>query len=176
MGDRLEIRKLKESDATALWEMRMQALKTDPVAFAESVQELERTSVEEYATRLGKEGCDDFVFGAFDGATMVGMTGFYREKAEKLNHKGHVWGVFVAPVARGKAVGRRLLEAVIQEANKLSGLRSLLLTVTVTQTAARRMYESLGFRILATEPRSLRVGEEYYEEHHMILEFGVAER
>jgi ribosomal protein S18 acetylase RimI-like enzyme len=170
-----EIRKLKESDAAALWELRMQALKTDAIAFAESVEELERTSVEEYATRLGKEGCDDFVFGAFDGETMLGMTGFYREKADKLNHKGHVWGVFVAPGARGKALGRGLLEAVIQEAKRLSGLRSLLLTVTVTQKAARHMYERLGFRILATEPRSLRVGEEYFEEHHMILEFEVSE-
>jgi ribosomal protein S18 acetylase RimI-like enzyme len=170
-----EIRKLKEGDATALWGLRMQALKTDAAAFAESVEELERTSVEEYAARLGKEGYDDFVFGAFDGETMVGMTGFYREKAVKLNHKGHVWGVFVAPGARGKGTGRALLRAVIEEAKKLKDMRSLLLTVTVTQKAARQMYESLGFRILATEPRSLRMGEEYFEEHHMILEFEVSE-
>ncbi len=167
----MEVRKLKKSDAAAVWALRMKALKIDPIAFAESVRELERLSVEEFAKRLGSEECDDFVFGAFDGEEMVGMTGFYREKAEKLNHKGHVWGVFVSQAARGTGVGRALIAGVIQEAKKLRGMRRLLLTVTVTQEAARKTYESLGFRILATEPLSLRVGEEYFDEHHMILDF-----
>ena len=48
----MDIRKLMESDAAALWNLRLSALETEPVSFAESPEELRKTSVEEYAARV----------------------------------------------------------------------------------------------------------------------------
>jgi ribosomal protein S18 acetylase RimI-like enzyme len=166
----MNIRKLTENDAASLWHLRLYALEADPISFAESVEELRKTTVEEYASRLRSGGEESFVFGAFDGEELVGMTGFYREKALKLQHKGHVWGVFVSPAARGAGVGRALMTSVIQTAKALPGLCCILLTVANTQVAARRLYESLGFRVFGTEPRSLKLGDRYIDEDHMRLE------
>jgi ribosomal protein S18 acetylase RimI-like enzyme len=170
----MNIRKLTEGDAASLWQLRLCALETDPGSFAESPEELRKTSVEEYALRLRNGGSENFVYGAFEGKKLVGMTGFYREKGLKLNHKGHIWGVFVLPSARGKGVGRALLTSVIREARLLPGIRSVLLTVASPQAAARHLYEELGFRTFGIEPRSLRVGGRYLDEDHMLLEFNDA--
>jgi ribosomal protein S18 acetylase RimI-like enzyme len=100
----VNIRKLTETDAAALWKLRMQALETDPVAFAESPEEHKRITVQEFATRLGSGVPGNFVMGAFEGTELVGMTGFHRDALLKRRHIGHVWGVFVSPTARGKGV------------------------------------------------------------------------
>jgi [ribosomal protein S18]-alanine N-acetyltransferase len=55
--------------------------------------------------------------------------------------------VGVLPQARRQGVGRRLLEHVLA-AVRASGGRRVLLEVAQSNTAARRLYESLGFRVL----------------------------
>lgn len=55
--------------------------------------------------------------------------------------------VGVLPAARRQGVGRRLLEHVI-EASRASGGRRILLEVARSNAAARRLYESAGFRLL----------------------------
>jgi putative acetyltransferase len=52
--------------------------------------------------------------------------------------------VYVRPAARGKGLGRRLVEAVLSEA-KLAGYSRLCLDVLPEFTAAQELYESLGF-------------------------------
>jgi ribosomal protein S18 acetylase RimI-like enzyme len=166
----MEIRRFEVGDAAALWQLRMTALETDPWSFAESVEELQKISVEEYGRRIGCAGVADFVIGAFEDGGAVGMCGFYRETLVKRRHKGHLWGVFVLPAARGKGLGRALAERTIATAWDLPDLKSIQLTVSVTRDAARRLYRGLGFRVFGVEPRGLGIGGEFVDEEHMILD------
>jgi hypothetical protein len=101
----MDIRKLTESDAEALWRLRLYALETDAISFGESPEELRKTTAEEYASRLRSGDTGNFVLGGLEGEAMVAMTGFYREAAVKRRHKGWIWGVFVSPIGARK--GRR---------------------------------------------------------------------
>src|SRR5579859_3017473 len=102
----MQIRRLTDADAEPLWRLRLSALQTEPATFAESLDELLQSTPETFAERLRSGGDENFVMGAFDNGTLVGMAGFYREQIAKKRHKGWVWGVFVSPTYRGKSIGR----------------------------------------------------------------------
>jgi ribosomal protein S18 acetylase RimI-like enzyme len=59
--------------------------------------------------------------------------------------EAHVRMLGVDPAARGRGVGRALIEACMHEAGG-AGKKILTLNTTKWMTAAQRMYESMGFR------------------------------
>jgi ribosomal protein S18 acetylase RimI-like enzyme len=59
--------------------------------------------------------------------------------------QAHVRMLGVHPRARGRGVGRRLMEASVEEARR-AGKRRITLDTTEAMVAAHRLYESMGFR------------------------------
>lgn len=166
----MEIRRLNEHDAHALWHFRLHALESEPSAFGEAPEEHRQSTAEQLAERLKSGGDSNLVFGAFEEDALIGMVGLYRIDRIKRNHKAGIWGMFVAEQHRGSGAGRRLLEEAIRAAKVMPGVRSVSLSVIVTNQAARRLYLSAGFRPYGLEPQSLKVGDRYYNEEHMLLE------
>ena len=165
----MEIRFLNGDDAGEWWRLRLEALAGDPQAFSASAEDHQSLSLQEVRKRLGSDGADFFVAGAFAEGRLTGMAGFYREKGLKSRHKGRVWGVYVTPGSRGKGVGRKLLEAVLQRAAAIEGVEQILISVTTTQAAAISLYRSLGFESFGCEPRALKIDDRFIDEEYMVL-------
>ena len=165
----MQIRLLNPDDANEWWRLRLESLQGDPQAFSASAEEHISITLDEVRRRLGADGSDMFVAGAFEDGLLVAMAGFYREKGLKSRHKGRIWGVYVTPGSRGTGVGRKVLQMVLERGIALPGIEQPLLSVTATQTAAIALYRSLGFQSFGSEPRALKIGDRFVNEEYMIL-------
>jgi phosphoribosylglycinamide formyltransferase 1 len=167
------VRVLRPTDVDAFRRVRLSALQREPTAFSSSF-EIELAQPDKFRERL-RGATDSLVMGAFVSDELVGIAGFHREVAPKRRHAGTVTGMFVDEHHRGRGVGRRLLDAIVQHARSLEGLEQLELSVTAGNVPARRLYEALGFRAWGTQPRALRVANVDYAEDHMLLELHASE-
>ncbi|CAB3803038.1 Mycothiol acetyltransferase [Paraburkholderia caffeinitolerans] len=163
----LTIRTLTENDIDTFHALRLQATIDTPFGIVPTLEEEARWTREENIARVC-ETDRQAVFGAFDGAALVGIVGWRREARQKLAHKSHIWGVFVQPAYRRAGIARRLMERAIEHA-RASGVEQVQLTVGASNPRAQSLYRSLGFAIYGTEPRAMCIDGEYFDEEHMLL-------
>ncbi len=166
----MEIRRLTEFDAESYRQLRHEALEREPLAFTESAAEHHATALETIKNRLVPSD-DSFVLGAFIDRQLIGMAGFFRQRGEKVRHRGGIWGVYVSEECRGKGVGRALLAELIGVAQLLPGIEQVALAVSRENAGAKALYESLGFEVYGCERRALKIGSEYVDEELMVLYF-----
>jgi ribosomal protein S18 acetylase RimI-like enzyme len=125
--------------------------------------------VGEIAARFRDASDASFTVGVFDGAALVAVATFSRETALKERHKAHVYAVYVSARYRRQGLGGRLIATLITHAKLDASLEQMLLSVDADNAAAVCTYEKLGFETYGTEPRALKVGDEYVDERLMIL-------
>jgi RimJ/RimL family protein N-acetyltransferase len=100
---------------------------------------------------------------------LVGLAGCFRMEGRKNAHKTLIWGMYVAPEARGRGTGRALLDAAIARARAWPGVEQVQLAVMTANAPARALYVSAGFEVFGLERRALKVGDRYVDEEHMVL-------
>lgn len=141
----MDIRVLDESDALAYRELRLAALKTNPEAFGSTYEREVKFSLETVVERM-KPSLDKFALGAFnDNGSLVGIVTFMRESGLKTVHKGNVFGMYVAPEARGYGVGKSLMRQLIKKASGFDGIEQINLAVVSDNELAKKLYKSVGF-------------------------------
>src|SRR5688500_17641591 len=124
----MRVRALGPDDAAALVTLRREALTMDPLSFESSVDDDRALSIDNVRESLTTPE-RAAIFGAFEGATLVGMVGIMRLTRVKTRHRALVWGMFVTPAARGTGVGAALLNAAVDRARSWPGVVQVQLTV-----------------------------------------------
>ena len=156
------IRLLLADDVDDFRAIRLMALRDAPDAFGSTYADEAARPASRFAERL----CASSIFGAYLDGTIVAMVGFARHAGPKERHKGFIWGMFVAPQARGQGVAGPLLEAVLDHAS--SHVELVTLRVVTTNTAAIALYTRHGFECCGVEPRSLKSHSGYADEMDMV--------
>jgi ribosomal protein S18 acetylase RimI-like enzyme len=160
----LEVRQLGPDDAQVYRDLRLAGLKSDPRAFASSYGGESRLTLEDHRQTLQ----NNVVFGALDKDRLMGAVAYFVPRHASMSHRGHVWGMIVAPDARGQGIGRKTLSALVAHARD-GGLRQLHLGVGAYNVPAIHLYKHLGFNTYGTEPRALHIGNQDIDEHLMVL-------
>lgn len=165
----MEIKLLTPDDASAYWELRLEALQQSPEAFGTSYEEaLQRINpIERVANNLQTEG--NYTIGAFDQDKLVGMVTLSQESSLKMKHRANILAMYVSPQVRGKGVGKAVLKEAIHQAKRLEGMEKLNLSVVSSNEAAKNLYTQLGFKVFGVEEKALKVADTYYDEDHMVL-------
>jgi RimJ/RimL family protein N-acetyltransferase len=158
------IRRLVSDEAEAYVQLRREALEREPYSFGSSPEEA--PSVETIHETLGKP--DTAIFGAFK-PDLVGVVGIHRLTRKKVSHKVELWGMYVTRDHRGQGLGRQLVQAALEFARAIDGVRQVHLCVTERASRAGALYEKFGFVTWGMEPAGLRVDGEDLIDRHMVL-------
>ena len=165
----LQIRALVEADLAAYKALRDHALAHHEEAFtSDALTEASRT-LQSYRSRLGDLIDGGFTLGAWRGDRLVGAITCERDPRSKVRHIGHIVGTMVASDQQAQGVGRALLNALVARASADDELHQLTLSVTASNSAAVRLYESAGFARYGSLARALRVGGRFLDKHLMQL-------
>jgi len=168
------IRVLTEADAVAYRALRLRALHEDPEAFGSTyAQEAARPLA---VTQARLQVPDNATFGAFDNgsdgagsSTLVGIVTLIRQDGEKDRHKTEMVAMYVASEARGRGIGRLLVQAVIARAQATAGVEQIHCTAVTANAAALSLYHALGFASYGIERHALKVGDQYWDEELLAL-------
>jgi GNAT superfamily N-acetyltransferase len=159
----VSIRCLEPRDADAVIALRREALTSEPLAFAASLEDDRTLSRERLRASLA-DVATSAIIGAFDGQTLVGMAGVFRMDTLKARHRAMMWGMFVTPAARRRGLGAAIVRAAVDRARAWPGIIQVHLSVTESSEEAGRLRE------WGVEPRALHSGGRFVAEHHMVLE------
>ena len=166
------IRVLQPSEAQSYQDLRLEGLQGSPEAFGSSYEEERSLSLEAVQARI-PSSAPNAIFGAFVDGRLVGVAGFAVYERMKARHKGVMWGVYVGPRWRGQRVGKALVERVIAHASQ--HVIVLEAAVGLTNESARRTYHGLGFKPYGIERKAIRVGDAFYDEELLYLDFSEPE-
>lgn len=158
------IRRLRTVDSLIFKQMRLESLLNHPDAYQASWEEENRKSAAWFEERIKQ----NIIFGAFTPEDrLIGLCCYKRPRELKSAHKGILWGMYVAPVYRGKGISLQLLNHTISHAR--SRVHILLLSVTSSNLAAYRLYQKAGFCEYGQEPDAMKLGDIYYSERLMFF-------
>jgi len=155
---------LEKEDWKQFKTIRLEALLAHPEAFGSSFDEESHLSDEEFEQNFKKST----IFGAVQNNQLIGCAGFFICSLAKMSHRGVVFSMYIKNGYRGQGIGDALLKAIIAHAK--NRVIQLHLTVVTTNQMALKLYQKNGFIIYGTEPRALKIGDQFYDEHMMILE------
>jgi ribosomal protein S18 acetylase RimI-like enzyme len=157
-----EIRLLAPGDAAMFRDVRLEALRQNPEAFASTFEQEKNKPPSWFQERISQAD----IFGAFIEDELLGIVGFRAQDRSKTKHKAVLWGMYVRAIARNSGLGRRLVDAVVKHASER--VEQLQLTVVSENRTAYRLYKNLGFVEYGRETKALKQDGRYYDEILMV--------
>jgi RimJ/RimL family protein N-acetyltransferase len=161
-----QLRQLTAADAQAFSRLRREVTAHDPVAMGLTLAEELTRPIEKFREQLSF-AAPNAVFGAFVAGELVGTAAVaWPSRLPSSRHKVNLWGVFVSPRFRGRGIARALVERAIDHA-RCDGAKRVNLTVFVPNAVAVRLYKSLGFEHVGTEPQAICIAGVYHDGYLM---------
>jgi ribosomal protein S18 acetylase RimI-like enzyme len=161
----MQIRKLEPNDAMVWKKLRLESLVKHPENYLSAIEEESLLTDEDWQQRIAQND----VYGLFEDKQLVSIASMKTMSRLKCSHVGEIWGVYTIPDARGKGYSSQLLKHLLTDAKHK--VDHCILTCTTTNQGAFHIYQKLGFRVYGIDNKAIKVGENYYDEYMMTLEW-----
>ena len=152
----MEIRRVRPDEWRALKALRLRALASDPDAFGGRLEDAVEHDDDLWRARTSRDPGEGVSYVADRDGVLIGMA--VGAPAPDHAEAAGLFGMWVAPEARGQGIGGALVDAVAGWARSV-GYERIGLGVTMTNTSAMAFYERKGFADLG-ERLPLREGSE----------------
>jgi len=152
----LTFRRLTPADAAEFHALRQEGFRLHEREFRFAPEDEAHLATADVAARLAR----DFVVGAFDGETLVGVAGLGCLSGAKTKHKALLWGMYLRERYRGDGGADALMAALMAHAR--ANYEIVTLTVMRDNGGAMRFYERWGFTIYGVEPASVKTADGLY--------------
>lgn len=119
-------------------EIRLLAIKTDPLSYTSSYEEEVELSEHEWRSRINAMS-----FALVD-EQVVALIGLLKNQPLSVKHCAEIVSLWVKPEMRGRGIGKMLLKSIMENASS-NGIKKLIVYATASQEHAIATYESAGF-------------------------------
>ncbi len=152
------VRLITPEDYESFRALRLESLRLLPANFAADLAQEEASPKEKWLRRLASASS----FGGFVDDALSGMVVFSRPSRPKLAHTGDIGAMYVRDGARGTGLADALMTTLLKHASTV--VEQVQLTVNAENARAIKFYQRHGFREIGRIPRSLHVGDRYYDD------------
>lgn len=162
------VHRLVPANAVAYRELMLEAYERHPDAFTSSAAERSALPLSWWEARLSEvPEAPDVVLGTFHEQRLIGVVGLSFQTREKARHKATLFGMYVPAEFRHRGLGRKLVWAALQYAQRRPGAKIVQLTVTHGNVTAQALYVQCGFIEFGLEPFAVAVGTQFVSKVHM---------
>lgn len=150
-------------------QIRLEALKNEPTAFD--------VTPEEESQRIN-DNWEQEVQGLFNSQTktalfaqlndrLIGMVGAGIGETKKSRHIAVIFGMYVVPDFRGQGIAKELMVNLLKDLKENHQIEKVNLGVYTHHVQAVSLYKKLGFRIIGTLEKELKVDGKHYDLYEM---------
>ncbi len=143
-------RRFAYDEAELLRQLRLTALRDTPEAFGAGYEQDAGRPAAFWQNWI----VNDPPYGVFCADRVVGMAGFWRQRAANLAHRGLLGGMYVLAEARGSGAADILVRHLLCDARQV--VEQVHLCVNSDNKRAERFYRRMGFVSYGLEPSGLR--------------------
>lgn len=154
----IEVKKLSDDRWKDYQDLRLAALKSDPIAFGSSYEEEIIISEEEWKKRI-----KNTLFALLNDKP-IGMIVYIFDSKLKTKHVANIFGVYVKKEYRGQGIGKKLIESAISLIKKNKNIVKIKLNVNPEQKATVKLYEKYGFKTVGMLKNELYINGKFYDE------------
>jgi RimJ/RimL family protein N-acetyltransferase len=161
----VQIKRVAKESIENVKQLMLEALQNDPLAFTVYYDEYAFASLEWWDRYLESyiNPLRGLMFLSEVEGKQVGMAGLLFRSGRRNSHVATIVWVYVDPSERGKGVGKKLMDKILDTVQKDTSLKKLTLYVNSKQEAARKIYEKLGFKVTGILEKELFIQGEYID-------------
>lgn len=167
--ERFELSEATQQDSSAIKNLMLKALQTDPTAFSTDYSDYANNSaiwwqnyLFNYLVKINAK-----MLIAKDDDKLVAMIGVLFDSKNRRKHVASIVWFYVSPDARGAGLGNLLFSSLIKDIVSNPIIKKISLLVNTTQIEAIEIYKRYGFSVAGTLKNELLVNGEYIDEYVM---------